>query len=166
MPRTQLQFSQTGPHFLKDHEMNPRKLWNLKKYIDLRVWGLETTFGPLGSKRHIKPYVQNNSYNFHKQDLIFSRVMRWIQSNHEISKNLLTLRFRTQKLHLDHLGPENVLNCKSRLLAAIFTNRASFSQKSWDKFSKIRKSQKISWHWALGPRTTFGPLGPRKRIKP
>ena len=132
--------------------MNPIKLWNLKKYLDLRVWSLETTFGPLGPKRCIKPYVQNNSYNFHKQDLIFSRVMRWIQQNHEISKNVLTLGFRTQKLHLGHLGPENVLNHKSRTLAAIFTNITSFSQESWDESNKIMKSQKISWPWGLGPR--------------
>ena len=43
------------------------------------VWGLETTFGPLAPKRRIKPYVQNTSYNFDKQDLILSGTMRWIQ---------------------------------------------------------------------------------------
>ena len=132
--------------------MNPIKSWNLKKFLNLGVWDPETTFGPLGPKRRIKPYVQNNSYNFHKQDLIFSRVMRWIQQNHEISKNVLTLGFRTQKLHLGHLGPENILNHKSRILAAIFTNRASFSQESWAEFSKIMKSQKMSWPWGLGAR--------------
>ena len=70
---------QICPHSLKNHEMNPIKSWNLKKYLDLRVWGLETTFGPLGPKKRIKPYVQNNSYNYSKQNLIFSRIMRWIQ---------------------------------------------------------------------------------------
>ena len=45
------QFSQTGLHFLTNHKMNPMKLWNLKKYLDLEVWGLETTFVPLGIKR-------------------------------------------------------------------------------------------------------------------
>ena len=36
-----LQFSQTGPHFLQNHGMNPIKLWNLKKCLDLRAWRLE-----------------------------------------------------------------------------------------------------------------------------
>ena len=34
-----LQFSQTRPHFLKNHEKNPLK------FIDFGAWGLGTTFG-------------------------------------------------------------------------------------------------------------------------
>ena len=52
---TWLQFSQTGPHFFKNYEMNLIKLKNLKKYLDLGAWGLETKFGPLGPGRHIQP---------------------------------------------------------------------------------------------------------------
>ena len=78
-----LQFSQTGPRFLKSHETNSTKLWNLKKIIDLGAWSLETTFGPLAPWRCIQPYVQKPGSNFHKQDLIFSKIVRWIQYNHE-----------------------------------------------------------------------------------
>ena len=34
-PEPWLQFSQTRPHFLQNHQENPVKLWNLKKIIDL-----------------------------------------------------------------------------------------------------------------------------------
>ena len=44
-PEPWLQFSQTRPHFLKNHEKNPLKLCNLKKFIDFGAWGLGTTFG-------------------------------------------------------------------------------------------------------------------------
>ena len=42
-----------GPHFLQNHNMNPIRLWNFKKFHDSRVWRLETIFGLLGPKRHI-----------------------------------------------------------------------------------------------------------------
>ena len=48
-------FLQTGPHFFKNHGVNPIKSKNLKKYLDLGGWGLETKFGPLGPRRHIQP---------------------------------------------------------------------------------------------------------------
>ena len=54
-PQPWLQFSQTRPHFLKNHEMNPIKSWNLKKVINLGAWGLETTLEPLGPRRCVKP---------------------------------------------------------------------------------------------------------------
>ena len=54
-PEPWLQFSQTGPRFLKNHKINPIKLWNLKKCLDLGAWDLKTTFGPLGPRRHIQP---------------------------------------------------------------------------------------------------------------
>ena len=44
-PEPYLQISQTRHHFLQNHEMKPIKSRNLKEYFDLRVWGLETTFG-------------------------------------------------------------------------------------------------------------------------
>ena len=134
--------------------MNPIKLWNLKYFFDLGVWHLETTFGPLVPRRRIKPYVQNRSCNFHKQAIIFSRIMRWIQWNYEISKNFLNLCSGTRKLHLGHLGhlaPEDGSGHMSRTIAAIFTNRPSFSQESWDKSNKFMKSQKFFWSWGLAP---------------
>ena len=71
-----LQFSQIRPHFLKKYDINPIKLRNLKKHLDVWVWGLETTFGPLGPRRRIQPLVQNPCSNFYKQDLIFLTIMR------------------------------------------------------------------------------------------
>ena len=54
-PEPWLQFSQTRPHFLNNYEINVIKLRNLKKFIALGTWGLETTFGPLGPRRRILP---------------------------------------------------------------------------------------------------------------
>ena len=48
---TQLYFWQTGPHFFQNYNMNPIKFWNLKKFLNLGFWGLETTFGPLEPRR-------------------------------------------------------------------------------------------------------------------
>ena len=130
--------------------MNPIKLWNLKIFLDLGVWDLETTYGLPGPSRRIKPYVQNRGSNFHKQTTIFSRIMRLIQWNHEISRNFLTLGSDTRKLHLGHLGPEDVSSHMSGTIAAIFTNMTSIYQESSDESNKIKKFQKISWPWGLG----------------
>ena len=54
-PEPWLQFSQTGLHFLQNHNMNPMKLWNFKKFHELGVWGLKTSSGHVGPKRCIKP---------------------------------------------------------------------------------------------------------------
>ena len=48
-----LKFSQTAPHFLQNHKMNPTKLSYLKKVLGFGVWGLETTFEPLGPRRRV-----------------------------------------------------------------------------------------------------------------
>ena len=64
----------------------------------------------------------------------------------------MTLGPGAYKLHLSHLGHEDVFSHKSRTLVPIFTNKTSFSQESWDESNKIMKSQKISWTWGLGPR--------------
>ena len=44
------------------------------------IWGLKTTLGQFGprafDKGLIKPVVENPSSNFHKQDPVFSRIMR------------------------------------------------------------------------------------------
>ena len=58
---------------------------DMKKFSDLKaltfaVWGLKTSLGQFGSKAFgkglIRALVKNPSSNFHKQDLIFSRIMR------------------------------------------------------------------------------------------
>ena len=49
------QFSHTGPDFIQNHNLLSLKLWSLEKLCQFVIWGLETTFGPLGPKRHIKP---------------------------------------------------------------------------------------------------------------
>ena len=60
----------------------------MKKCSDLKalifgVWDLKTSLGQFGNKAFgkelIKALVQNPNSNFHKQDLIFSRIMRGIQ---------------------------------------------------------------------------------------
>ena len=53
----------------------------MKKILDSKamtfgVWGLKTSLGQFWPEEFIKPKVQNRSSNFHKQDLIFSRIQR------------------------------------------------------------------------------------------
>ena len=61
---------------------------DMKKFSDPKalkfgVWGLKTSLGKFGPKDFgkglIKTLVENPGSNFHKQDLIFSRIMRGIQ---------------------------------------------------------------------------------------
>ena len=54
-PRNQLQFSETGPHFIQNYKLNPIKSSNQKKNIDIGVWAQEIRFGPVGLERFIKP---------------------------------------------------------------------------------------------------------------
>ena len=58
---------------------------DMKKFSDPKaltfgVWGLKTSLGQFGPKAFdkglIKALVENPGSNFHKQDLIFSRIMR------------------------------------------------------------------------------------------
>ena len=50
------------------------------KALTFGVWGLKTSLGQFGSKAFgkglIKALVENPGSNFHKQDLIFSEIMR------------------------------------------------------------------------------------------
>ena len=61
----------------------------MKKFTDPKtltfgVWGLKTNLGQFGPKAFdrglIKPLVENPSSNFHKQDIIFSKMMNPIKS--------------------------------------------------------------------------------------
>ena len=49
------------------------------KALTFRFWGLKTSLGQFGPKvfckRFIKPLDENPSFNFQKQDFIFSRIM-------------------------------------------------------------------------------------------
>ena len=49
------------------------------KTLTFGVWVLKTSLGQFGPKGLIKQVVKKPSSNFHKQDLILSRIMRWIQ---------------------------------------------------------------------------------------
>ena len=58
---------------------------HMKKFSDPKalmfgVWGLKASLGQFGAKAFgkgiIKALVENPSSNFHKQELIFSRIMR------------------------------------------------------------------------------------------
>ena len=57
---------------------------DMKKFTDPKIlafglWGLKTSLGQFGSKAFdrglIKPLVKNPGSNFHKQDLILSRII-------------------------------------------------------------------------------------------
>ena len=54
------------------------------KALTFSIWGLKTSLGRFGPKDFpkgfIKPLVENPSFNFHKQDLIFSRIIRIIMN--------------------------------------------------------------------------------------
>ena len=78
-PEPWLQFWQTRPHFLKNHEINPIESWNLKKHLDLGAWGLETTFGPLGSRKRIQPSISLEPW------LQFSQAGPHFVKNHEMN---------------------------------------------------------------------------------
>ena len=49
--------SRKRPHFIENRMLTQIKSSNFKKYIDLGVWDLKTSFGPLGPKRFIKSQV-------------------------------------------------------------------------------------------------------------
>ena len=74
-----------------------RKKISDPKTLTFGVWDLKTSLGQFGPKAFgkglSKPLVKNSGSNYQKQDLIFSRIMRSIQLNHKISKNVLSLRF-------------------------------------------------------------------------
>ena len=61
-------------------ELDMKKMASDPKALTFGVWGLKPNLGQFGPKTFgkglIKPLVENPSSNFHKQDLIFSRIMR------------------------------------------------------------------------------------------
>ena len=60
-------------------ELDMKKI-SYPKALIFSLWGQRTSSGQFGPKTFgkglIKPLVENPSSNFHKQDLIFSRIMR------------------------------------------------------------------------------------------
>ena len=63
----------------KSMELDMKKISD-PKVLTLGIWGLKLNLGQFGPKTFgkglIKPLVENPSSNFHKQDLIFSRIIR------------------------------------------------------------------------------------------
>ena len=59
------------------------KKFSAPNALTFGVWGLKTSLGQFGSKAFdkelTKQLVEKPSSNFHKQDLIFTRIMRLIQ---------------------------------------------------------------------------------------
>ena len=117
------------------------------KALTFGFLGRKPNLGQFGPKTFgkglIKTLVENPSSNFHKQDLIFSRIMRWMQWNNKMSRNVLILGSGTEKQHLGHLGPEDVSSHMSRTLAPIFTNRTSFFRESSCRFLNFSKFPKL-----------------------
>ena len=138
------------------------------KALTFEVWGLWTSLGQFGPKAFckgfIKPLRENPSFNFQKQDFIFSGIMRWIKWNPEISKDLLTLGMGS-KNKIWAIWAWKTCSQKSRTLAPVFTNKTSFSQDLWDKSNKFMKTKNICWLWGLGLETTFGSPEPRRHIQ-
>ena len=60
-------------------ELDMKKISDLKR-LTFAIWAIKTRLGQFGpksfSKGLIRPLVENPSSNLHKQDLIFSRIMR------------------------------------------------------------------------------------------
>ena len=46
------------------------------KALTFDIWGLKPNLGQFGPKTFGKGLIENPSSNFHKQDLIFSRIIR------------------------------------------------------------------------------------------
>ena len=67
-------------NFVKNDPKFDMKVFSDPKALTFGVWGLKTSlrqFGPKAFGRGlIKALVKNSSLNFHKQDLIFSGIMR------------------------------------------------------------------------------------------
>ena len=130
--------------------MNPLKPWYLKTFFDFGVWGLETTFGPLGLKRRIKPLLLNRNTTFCIQHLIVSRIKSSFHWNYEILKKFVNLGSGVWKLHLGHLGPKDVSSHNSWTLSPIFTYKTSFYPESKVAFIEIMKSWKSLSIWGMG----------------
>ena len=84
------------PHFLRNHGMNPIKLWDLRKIIDLWTWYLKTIFGPIGPGRY--PAVSLESW------LQFSQTSPFLKNCEESPVKLSNLK----KIYWPwDLGPRN-----------------------------------------------------------
>ena len=66
--------------------MNPINLQNFKKYFELGVWGLETTFWPLGPRRHV------SSHKFRTLAQISQAGPHFLKSHEMNSIKLLNLK--------------------------------------------------------------------------
>ena len=96
-PEPWLQFSQAGPHFLKNHEINSIKSWNLKKCLDL------------GPKNYIWPTWAQKMYLAISPEpwLQFSQTGPRFLKNHKINHNKI---MKSQKMSWPWgLGPKNYI---------------------------------------------------------
>ena len=64
---------------MQNFKLDMKKISDPKAFI-FGLWGLKTSLGQFGRKAFgkglMKPLVENPSSNFHKLDLIFSRIVR------------------------------------------------------------------------------------------
>ena len=61
--KSYFQFSQTGPQFVQNHiqQLNSIKSPSLKKYLDLGVWNLKTSFGKKTLGKILAPIFRNKA---------------------------------------------------------------------------------------------------------
>ena len=81
-------------HFVQSHKLNPTKLSNLRKHLNVGLWGLKTSFGSFGVKILFKSHILRTlTPIFTKITLFFIQIYTSeIQQNHQIFKTSLTLR--------------------------------------------------------------------------
>ena len=74
-----IQFQKIKAYFKQNFIEFYRKYFSCSKKVIFGVWGLRTSFGPIGAKRLTQPWVQNLGSTFHKQDLILCRMLSRIK---------------------------------------------------------------------------------------
>ena len=85
------QFPQTGPHVIQNHKLSVIKPSNFKKFCNFAIYGLETTFEPLGNKKSIKRKLLNSTTNFCIQDRILSKIISCFHQNQKLFKKFVAL---------------------------------------------------------------------------
>ena len=111
------------------------------------VWGLETSLWRFGPKFLINSQVQNPSFNFHKEDLLLSRIIRQIHQNYQILKKYLKIWVCSLKTSFVSLGTKHLSHNMSRTLAPVFTKKLSqfthYYKLNPIKLSNLKQSLKL-----------------------